>query len=56
LVECDADRGGHARGEHLGCASPSIVKMLENGYGDTYPDLPWKPKAAFMALADYYRG
>jgi hypothetical protein len=28
-------------------ASLGIVKVLENRSGDTYPDLPWEPKAAF---------
>jgi hypothetical protein len=23
---------------------------------DIYPDMAWEPKAAFTALADYYRG
>jgi hypothetical protein len=30
--------------------------MLESRRGDTYPDLPWEPKAAFVALADCYGG
>jgi hypothetical protein len=34
-------------------ASLGIVKVLENRSGDTYPDLPWEPKAAFTAVADY---
>ncbi len=38
-------------------ASFGIVKVLEQGRtGTTYPGLPWEPKAAFTALADYYRG
>jgi hypothetical protein len=32
------------------------VKILDNRHGDTYPDMPWEPKAAFTALAEYYRG
>jgi len=40
----------------LDLASPGIVKVLEHDHGDTYPDLPWEPKAAFTALAAYYRG
>ncbi|MEV4108057.1 hypothetical protein [Nonomuraea sp. NPDC049695] len=40
----------------LDLASPGIVKVLEDRNGDTYPDMPWEPKAAFTALADYYRG
>jgi hypothetical protein len=42
--------------DDLDLASPSIVKILDNRHGDTYPDLPWEPKAAFTALAEYYRG
>jgi hypothetical protein len=40
----------------LDLASLGIVKVLEDRHGDTYPDMPWEPKAAFTALADYYRG
>jgi hypothetical protein len=40
----------------LDLASLGIVKVLEDRDGDTYPDMPWEPKAAFTALADYYRG
>ncbi|NRQ36900.1 hypothetical protein HII36_34435 [Nonomuraea sp. NN258] len=42
--------------DDLDLASPGIVKVLEDGRGDTYPDMPWEPKAAFTALAEYYRG
>jgi hypothetical protein len=38
----------------LDLASYGIVKMLEGRHGDTYPDMPWEPKAAFTALADFY--
>jgi hypothetical protein len=41
--------------EDLDMASWGVVKVLEHGLGDTYPDMPWEPKAAFTALADYYR-
>jgi hypothetical protein len=44
--------GGDPR-DDLDLASPGIVKILDNRHGDTYPDLPWEPKAAFTALADY---
>jgi hypothetical protein len=37
-------------------ASPGIVSMLEDRTGDTYPGLPWEPKAAFWALAESYGG
>ena len=33
-----------------------IVKVFEDRLGHTYPDMPWEPKAAFTALAEYYRG
>lgn len=39
----------------LDLASLGIVKVLEDGKGTTYPDLPWEPKAAFTAVADFYR-
>jgi hypothetical protein len=42
--------------EDLDMASWGVVKVLENRLGDTYPDIPWEPKAAFSALADYYHG
>jgi hypothetical protein len=38
----------------LDLASVGIVKVLEDGKGETYPDMPWEPKAAFTAIADYY--
>jgi hypothetical protein len=41
--------------DDLDLASPSIVRMLEDGRGTTYPDLPWEPKAAFAAVATSYR-
>ncbi|MER6946005.1 hypothetical protein ABT294_18430 [Nonomuraea sp. NPDC000554] len=41
--------------EDLDLASYGIVKVFEDRLGATYPDLPWEPKAAFDALADYYR-
>jgi len=39
----------------LDLASLGIVRVLEGRRGDTYPDMPWEPKAAFAALAEYYR-
>jgi hypothetical protein len=42
--------------DDLDLASPSIVKMLEGRYGDTYPDMMWEPKAAFYAVAEHHRG
>jgi hypothetical protein len=36
-------------------ASFGLVKVLDEGYrGQRYPDMPWEPKAAFTALAEYY--
>jgi hypothetical protein len=40
--------------DDLDLASPGIVKVLEGRTGDTYPGLPWEPKAAFAAIADHY--
>ncbi len=42
--------------DDLDLAGLGIVKVLENRGGDTYPGLPWEPKAAFTALGEYYRG
>jgi hypothetical protein len=42
--------------DDLDLASPGIAKMLDGGRGQTYPDLPWEPKAAFAAVAERYRG
>ena len=42
--------------DDLDLASYGVVTILEGRHGDTYPDLTWEPKAAFAALADYYRG
>jgi hypothetical protein len=39
----------------LDMASAGVVKVLEDRHGHTYPDMAWEPKAAFTALADYYR-
>ena len=40
--------------EDLDMASYGIVKVYEDRFGSTYPDMRWEPKAAFIALADYY--
>jgi hypothetical protein len=42
--------------EDLDLASYGIVKVLEGGHGEAYPDMAWEPKAAFRTLADHYRG
>jgi len=41
--------------DDLDLASYGVVKVLEGRNGETYPDLPWEPKAAFAALAECYR-
>jgi hypothetical protein len=38
----------------LDMGSVGIVKALEGGLGETYPDMPWEPKAAFVAVAESY--
>ncbi|MEW2111794.1 hypothetical protein [Streptomyces albidoflavus] len=42
--------------DDLDLASLGIVKVLESGRGETYPDMPWEPKAAFAAVAECYGG
>jgi hypothetical protein len=42
--------------DDLDLASYGIVKLLEDGHGEAYPDMAWEPKAAFRTLARYYRG
>ena len=41
--------------EDFDLASAGLVKVIEGGRGRRYPDMPWEPKAAFDALAEYYR-
>lgn len=41
--------------EDFDIASAGIVKVIEGGRGQRYHDMPWEPKAAFTALAEYYR-
>ena len=38
----------------LDTASAGVVKVLDGQRGRRYPDMPWEPKAAFDALAEYY--
>jgi hypothetical protein len=38
----------------LDLASGGIVKVYKDRLGETYPDMPWEPKAAFKVLAEYY--
>jgi hypothetical protein len=40
----------------LDLASYGIVKVLDDGHGEAYPDMAWEPKAAFRTLAGYYSG
>lgn len=40
--------------DDLDLAGYGIVKVLDGRNGDTYPDMPWEPKVAFAALAEYY--
>jgi hypothetical protein len=40
----------------LDLASYGIVKVLDDGHGEAYPDMAWAPKAAFRTLAGYYSG
>ena len=42
--------------DDLDRAGLGIVKMLESGRGQAYPDMEWEPKAAFAAVAERYRG
>lgn len=41
--------------EDLDIGSYGIVKVYADRFGATYPDMPWEPKAAFNAVADFYR-
>ena len=41
--------------EDFDMASWGVVKVLEERFGYTYPDMPWEPKAAFSTVGDYYR-
>lgn len=36
-------------------AGSGVVKWFEDRTGETYPDMPWEPKAGFHALAEFYR-
>jgi len=39
----------------LDMASTSLVKYYDDGkHGETYADMPWEPKEAFRAVAEYY--
>lgn len=40
--------------DDLDLASLGVVKVLDGKLGETYPGMPWEPKAAFAAIADRY--
>ena len=42
--------------DDLDLASLGIVKVLDGRTGDTYPGMPWEPKAAFATIAERYAG
>ena len=42
-------------GKDFDMASAGIVRVLDGERPRRYPDLPWEPKAAFTALAEFYR-
>ncbi|WP_342379934.1 hypothetical protein NVS55_10310 [Myxococcus stipitatus] len=42
--------------EDLDLASYGLVRVLDQGRGVTYPDMPWEPKAAFTELARFHQG
>ncbi|MFB7125613.1 hypothetical protein [Kitasatospora sp. NPDC056273] len=41
--------------DDLDLASYGVVRTYEDRTGTTYPGLPWDPKEAFSAVAEYYR-
>jgi hypothetical protein len=41
--------------EDFDIASAGLVKVLDGGRGERYPDMPWEPKVAFNMLSEYYR-
>lgn len=41
--------------EDFDMASAGLVRVLDGRRGQRYPDMPWEPKAAFAALAEFYR-
>ncbi|WP_089158124.1 hypothetical protein [Micromonospora sp. NBS 11-29] len=40
--------------DDLDLASLGVVKVFEDRDGDTYPGLPWEPKAAFATISERY--
>jgi hypothetical protein len=53
FVDCQAPTNPVLKYD-LYISSMSLVKLLKNGRNAAYPDLPWEPKQAFRAVADYY--
>jgi len=41
--------------EDLDMASAGLVKVYENKFGETYPDMHWEPKLAFKVIANLYK-
>lgn len=41
--------------EDLDLASYGVVRVLDGRTGTAYPGMPWEPKEAFTALAEYHR-
>lgn len=41
--------------DDLDMGSYGIVKVYEDRYGETYEGMRWEPKAAFSAVAEFYR-
>jgi hypothetical protein len=44
------------RGKGIRYDTGFVNRGVSTHLGRTYPDMAWEPKAAFTALADYYRG
>ena len=42
--------------EDFDLVSRGVVRVLEDRSGQPYAGMPWEPKAAFTALAEYYHG
>jgi len=39
----------------LDIGSYGIVKVYQDKFGETYPDMPWEPKESFRVLANYFK-
>ncbi|MFF9342761.1 MULTISPECIES: hypothetical protein [unclassified Streptomyces] len=51
----DCSWSGARNSADLDLASHGVVKVYEDRGGTRYPGLPWEPKAAFDAVAEYHR-